>query len=301
MAVPVMRRAVDLDALTLFHSVAVHRGFGRAARATGRAKATLSRRVADLERQLGVRLLERGSGSLRLTDEGRALLATTHEPLGELAAAEKAVRGDRGDPRGRLRVSVPLMFGQHVIGELAARFLERYPLVRLEIVADDRYVDLVQEGYDVAIRAKPNPVDDLVGRCVLRDQLLVVAPPSLERPEMAANGEPARVGAVMRAIGADTGPWIIDDGGRRLVFHPDPVLRLSTLAIRDAVRAGAGAALFPSFFVREDLAAGRLVSWGPLAADPLEFWVLHASARLASDKVRAFTAMVAEALAAKSS
>ena len=295
-----MARRMDLDALALFHSVAAHGGFGRAARATKRAKTTLSRRIAELETQLGVRLFERGSGSLRLTDEGRALLARTQEPLDEIAAAEDSVRGGATEPRGRLRVSVPLMIGQQVIGALAARFLARYPMVRLEIVADDRYVDLVQEGFDVAIRAKPDPGDELVGRCILRDPLLVVASPSLERPEFPPNGGAARVPAVVRAIGDDTKPWIVDDGGPRLVFDPDAVLRLSTLAIRDAVCAGAGAALFPSRFVRDDIAAGRLVSWGVLVGEPIEFWALHASARLASGKVRAFMEMIAEEFSSSS-
>lgn len=84
------------------------------------------------------------------------------------------------EPRGRLRVSMPLMLGQHIMGELAARLIIRYPLVRLEIVADDRYVDLVQEG--LAIRARLKPGDDLVGRCVPRDRLLAVAHPALELP-----------------------------------------------------------------------------------------------------------------------
>ncbi len=295
-----MVHPVDLDALTLFHAVAAHGGFGRAARATKRAKTTLSRRVSDLENQLGVRLFERGSGSLRLTEEGRALLASTQEPLDELAAAEGSMRGGSAEPRGRLRVSVPLMFGQQVMGGLAARFLARHPMVRLEIVADDRYVDLVGEGFDVAIRAKPKPEDELVGRCILRDRLLVVASPAMDRPKPRSHGEPARVAAVVRAIGEETKRWIVDDDGRTVVLDPDPVLRLSTLAIRDAVRAGAGAATFPSFFVRDDIAGGRLVSWGVLAGEPLEFWVLHASARLASSKVRAFMAMVVDTFAAAS-
>ena len=289
---------MDLDALGLFHAVAAHGGLGRAARATGRAKTTLSRRVADLERQLGVRLFERGTATLRLTEEGRSLLTSTQEPLDELAAAEGALRGGGiGEPRGRLRVSVPLMFGQHVMDELAARFLARNPLVRLEIVAEDRYVDLVQEGFDIAIRAKPKPQDGLVGRCVLRDRLLVVASPTLARPDAASDGGAARVAAVVRAIGEETTPWIIEGDAGPLLLDPDPVLRLSTLAIRDAVRAGAGAALFPSYFVRHDIAQGRLSSWGALIGEALEFWVLHASARLTSSKVRAFTTMMVEAFA----
>ena len=166
--------------------------------------------------------------------------------------------------------------------------------MRLEIVTDDRYVDLVEEGFDVAIRAKPEPHSDLAGRCVLRDRLVAVASPALTRPEPSTTGEPTRAPAVVRALGENTPMWTLEDGGRRLLLDPDPVLRLSTLAIRDAVRAGAGVALFPSYFVRDDLAEGQLVSWGALVGEPLEFWVLHASARLASSKVRAFTDLVVE-------
>ena len=277
---------MDLDALATFHLVASHGGFGRAARASQRPKATLSRHVAELERSLGVRLFERGSGSLRLTEQGRSLLASTQGPLDELDAAENAIRGRAAEPRGRLRVSVPLLLGSYAMGELAARFLARHPAVRLEIVAEDRYVDLVQEGFDLAIRANPKPDDDLVGRCFLHDKLLVVASAKLDRPVI--NNGAASVPAVVRAIGNDLDPWLVEDGAARFTLHPDPVLRLSTLAMSDAVLAGAGAALLPSFFVRDNIASGQLVSWGVLAERTLEMWILHASARLASTKMRAF-------------
>ena len=136
------RDDMDLDALTLFHLVVTSGGFGRAARASGRAKATLSRRVAELEASLGHRLLERGGGSLRLTDVGRALIADTQDALADLAAAETRLHGREVGLRGKLRVSVPLLFGADAMGELAARFLARQPEVRLEVVAQDRHVDL---------------------------------------------------------------------------------------------------------------------------------------------------------------
>ncbi len=129
------RDDMDLDALTLFHLVVTSGGFSRAARASGRAKATLSRRVAGLEASLGHRLLERGGGSLRLTDVGRALIADTQDALADLAAAETRLHGRRVGLRGRLRISVPLLFGADAMGELAARFLARQPEVRLEVVA----------------------------------------------------------------------------------------------------------------------------------------------------------------------
>ncbi len=100
---------MDLQALTDFNLVAAHGGFGRASRASGRAKATLSRRVAELEQSLGVRLIERGSQSLRLTDEGRALHERTSGPLSDIAEAGEAVVLGASTPRGRLRVSAPVL------------------------------------------------------------------------------------------------------------------------------------------------------------------------------------------------
>src|SRR5688572_21761754 len=121
---------MDLLALTDFNLVARHGGFGRAARATGRPKATLSRRVAELERSLELRLFERGARVLKLTQEGKALHERTGILLSELdeTAAAIASGGDR--PRGRLRISAPLLFCQIAMGKLAAEFAVKYPEVR---------------------------------------------------------------------------------------------------------------------------------------------------------------------------
>lgn len=280
---------MDLTALADFHLVAAHDGYGRAARATGRSKATLSRHVADLEASLGQRLFERGGGMLMLTEEGRSLLAQTRGPLDELGAAEDALRGRGSEPRGRLRVSTPLLLGQYAMGAIAARFLAAYPQVRLEVLAEDRYVDLVQEGYDIVIRANPRPTEELVGRRFLTVQLLVVAPASLARPVISRKGEIPQVPAIVRLSGNDDRPWLVEDGGTRFTLQPDPVLRASSLIMmRDAVLAGAGAALLPGFLVRDHLASGRLQQWGIAHEHTVEIWVLHASTRLASGKVRAF-------------
>ncbi len=280
---------MDLEALADFHLVAAHGGLGRAARATGRSKATLSRRVADLETSLNLRLFERGGPSLKLTEEGRSLLASTRGPLDELGATEDALRGRGLEPRGRLRVSSPLLLGQYAMGAIAARFLAAYPLVRLEVLAEDRYVDLVGEGYDVVIRANPRPDEELVGRRFLTVQLLVVAPSSLTRPPRRDKAGPAKVPAVVRLSGNDEKPWRVEDGDTRYTLRPDPVLRVSSLIMmRDAVLAGAGAALLPRFLVAAHLDSGRLQQWGIAREHEVEVWALHASTRLASVKVRAF-------------
>jgi DNA-binding transcriptional LysR family regulator len=271
---------MDLLALADFNLVARHGGFGRAARETGRPKATLSRRVAELEADLGLRLFERGARLLKLTQEGRALHERTGALLAEIdeTAAALASGGDR--PRGRLRISAPLLFSQTAMGMLAAGFARAYPDVRLEVTTEDRPVDMVEEGYDLVIRVNPDPDENLVGRIFLRDRLVVVAAPHLARP---ADGAP--VPAVVRPVG-DQAAWQV--AGQPDIAI-DPVLRLSSLVmVRDAVRAGVGAGCLPASVVSHDLAAGRLVRWGDVAGPEIALWALYPSRRLLSARVSAF-------------
>jgi DNA-binding transcriptional LysR family regulator len=271
---------MDLLALADFNLVASHGGFGRAARATGRPKATLSRRVAELEADLGLRLFERGARTLKLTQEGRALYERTGALLAEIdeTAAALASGGDR--PRGRLRISAPLLFSQTAMGTLAAGFALKHPDVRLEVTTEDRPVDMVEEGYDLVIRVNPDRDESLVGRIFLRDLLVVVASPLLARP---ADGTP--VPAIVRPAG-DQAAWQV--AGQPDIAI-DPVLRLSSLVmVRDAVRAGVGAGCLPASVVGHDLAAGRLVRWGDVAGPEIALWALYPSRRLLSARVSAF-------------
>ncbi len=159
--------------------VARHGGFGRAARAAGRPKATLSRRVSALESSLDLRLFERGTRTLKLTQEGRALYERTGALLSELDETAAAIASGGDKPRGRLRVSAPLLFSQTAMGKLAAAFALKYPKVRLEVTTEDRTVDMIEEGYDLVIRVNPDPDETLVGRILMRDRLVVVASPAL--------------------------------------------------------------------------------------------------------------------------
>src|ERR1043165_3089571 len=118
---------MDLNALVDFNLVATHGGFGRASRASRRSKATLSRRVADLEEQLGVRLIERSAKGLELTDAGRQLLSRTAGPMGEVLDAFTATREGDGQVAGRLRVAAPVLFSQLAMGRHCAEFRQRYP------------------------------------------------------------------------------------------------------------------------------------------------------------------------------
>jgi DNA-binding transcriptional LysR family regulator len=274
---------MDLNALADFALLATHGGLGKASRASGRSKATLSRRIADLEEQLGVRLIERSARGLKLTEAGAALMARTEGPMLEVAEAMTAIREGLSAPRGRLRVVSPMLFSQLAMGRISAEFRATYPEVTMEVVAEDRLADLVEEQFDVAIRVNPRPDSSLVGRCFAKDRLVVVAAPSVPMP---GPGAIAQVPGIVFSNFQPTN-WRLDDG--RLELDPIPKLKLSSfLMIRDAAVAGAGAALIPQSIAWSQLTRGELVQWGTVSGADVELWVLHTSRRLPAPKVRAF-------------
>lgn len=280
---------MDLSALSDFQLVASHGGFGKASRASGRSKATLSRRVADLEDALGIRLIERGSRSLELTEAGESLTTRISGPMREIEEAVSAVRDGLTAPRGRLRIAAPLLFSQVALGRLAAAFQAKYPEVQIEAVSEDRLSDLVTEHFDVAIRINPRPDSALVGRCFARDRLVLVAAPSVPMPK-GRQDSPAAVPAVVMPTYVEGSLWSVQEG--QLVVQPKPVLRLSSLlTVRDAVASGAGAAMLPQSIISGLLDKGDVSSWG-VAGNEVELWVLHTSRRLQSPKVQAFVEFI---------
>lgn len=271
---------MNLDDLSDFVLVASNGGFAQASRASGRPKASLSRKVMDLEASLGVRLFERGSRSVHLTHEGELLFKRTNGPLNEIAETADLLRDGNSQPQGRLRINVPSLFGLMLMGRLAAQFKAAYPDVLLEVTMEDREVNLASEGYDLVIRANPKSDSELVGFCFLREQLLVVAAPTLTQQQP--------VPVVVRNSARNKALWQIEGTPLREI-QTLPVLELPAFTmIRDAVLTGIGAAKLPHLLVADDLAAGQLVSWGTVTGQPTEIWALHTSRRFASAKVKAF-------------
>lgn len=278
-----------LDDISDFVLVATHEGFAQASRASGRPKASLSRKVMELETSLGVRLFERGARTVRLTEEGVLLLERTSGPMREIAAAAVVLRDGRTQPHGLLRVNVPTLFAQMMMGRLAAEFTRTYPDVKLAIALEDRQVDLVNEGYDLVIRVNPEPNSELVGRCLARDQMLLVSTPDLKQRFSWTDMKSTRpLPVITRTPSTDNGIWRVCGTTAKeipvqMVLH----LPLFTM-IRDAALTGLGAAKLPRLIVADDLTNGRLVSWGAATDQPSELWALHTSRRLPSAKVKAF-------------
>ena len=281
---------MDLAALAAFNLVASHGGFGRASRAARRPKATLSRKVAELEAHLGVRLIDRGSRTLRLTPEGRALHDRTQGPLAEIGEAEQAVASGATVPRGTLRISAPIVLAHVLLPRVAADFVRTYPQVSLEVVAEDRKVDPVEENYDLVIRIDPEPDERLVGKRILEDERLLVASPDMPNAFLTDFGDAAiTVAAVGHIATSADALWRIrTDRGVR-VLDPQTRLRFSSfLMVQEAVLAGAGVALMPKLLASRNIASGGLVVWGVDDGPKVEIWALQNSRRLSSSKIRAF-------------
>ena len=290
-----MKHSLDVNALADFNLVVRHGGFGAAARASGRPKATLSRHIRALEDSLGLRLIDRDSHAFRLTDEGVLLRSRTEGPLAELTEGVAALTHDRGPPCGKLRVSSPLMFGHLAMGAIAAGFVRRFPQIQLDVTVEDRHVDLIDEGYDVVIRINPRKDSQLVGRCFHRDELLLVAPVDLARPSDSETPVPTVTGS--SALDLQKRSVIDGNVERRITLKT--VLRLpSPLMVRDAVLAGAGLGILPRMLVSGSLEQGILQDWGRLPDGQIELWALHASRRLTSARIAAFLDFLAEEMPA---
>lgn len=282
---------MDINALKDFHLIAASGGIGAASRASGKPKATLSRRLTDLEEALGVRLIERGGQRLHITEAGERLLSRTVGAIRDIDEAVESAREASATPAGWLRIAAPLLFSQLALGQLLAEFRRRYPRIYVEVISENRISDLVDEHFDVAIRINPHKNSTLVGRQFARDRLALVAVPALEMPLSDAQSAPA-IPAIVMSTYSDGELWTVQGGNRR--FAPQPVMRLSSLlTVRDAVLAGAGAAMLPQSIVSQQLEKGELVCWGE--ADTLtELWVLHTARRLQSPKVKAFVEFICE-------
>ncbi len=285
-----MDNDIDLSALRGFRTVLREGSFSAAALAMRIPKSTLSKRVADLEAHLGVRLIERSTRTLRPTQEGEVLAARADRLLGEAEDIRRALGESGGTPRGHLRLAVPQVIGNLLIGPIAARFRALYPEVTLEIHFLDRSPDLLEEGFDGCIRFGPLEDSSQVARRLLHGQAMLVAAPDL--PDLETLCHPSDltrfplVGLAM--IWAAGLP--LESDGETVTLPYNPPLRLgSHLAVRDAVVAGAGIAALPGLIARAEIAAGRLVRVLPDWSTPRKaIYFVYPSAQSVTARLRAF-------------
>jgi DNA-binding transcriptional LysR family regulator len=289
---------LDLSALDSFAAVARHRNFRRAAIERGVSASTLSQAVRELEARLGVRLLNRTTRSVALTDAGAALLARLGPALGEIGEAVAEARAVQAEPSGPLRINAPEPAVELVLAPLVTAFLERYPAVRLEVISETSLVDIVAGGYDAGVRWGESLAQDMVAVSLGPPQRYAVA---------AAPALLARVGAPqhprellerpclrVRFPSGATPPWEFEKDGETVRISPTgPLVANSvTLLVRAALE---GLGFLQNFdgYLEPHLRAGRLVEvladWSEAFPGP---FLYYPSRRTLPSPLRAFVDFV---------
>jgi DNA-binding transcriptional LysR family regulator len=293
------------DQLRVFAAVAEESGFAPAARRLGLSPPAVTRAVSGLERRLGTRLLHRTTRVVRLTDAGAALLADARRILLELEDAEARAAGAHAEPKGRVAVTAPVMFGRLFVTAVILDFLARQPAVAVSAQLADRVVDLIEEGFDVGVRIAHLPDSTLAAARVGSVSQVLCASPAF----LAAHGTPRHpselpecetigIGTLERApswtFGSDDVPIRIAPRSRLVVNAPD-------VAVVSAL-AGHGIARVLSYQVGAELRDGRLVRLLPEHEPaPIPIHVVHPEGRRASARVRAFVDFAVERLRAEPS
>ncbi len=296
-----MRETLDLNEVATFARVVDAGSFSAAAAQLGVPKSTVSRRVARLEERLGVRLLQRSTRRMHPTTEGERFHARIASALRTLGEAGNEVREGNAHPRGLLRVTAPVDFGQRVLGGLVARFLERYPEVSANVVLTNRVVDLVGEGFDAAVRAGRLQDSMLVARRLgSSDGVLVASTDYLDRAGVPAHpDELATHRALLFRAQGESATWSLEgpEGARAQVRATGALDADDYGFVTSATLAGGGVALVPSFHVTDALADGRLVrvlpQWRQRSGG---LHLVYPSARHLAPKVRAFRDFLLEEL-----
>lgn len=252
---------IDLNDYAYFAEVVVHGGFAAAGRALREPKSKLSRRIAGLEERLGLRLIERSSRRFRVTDTGQAFYERCRAMMAEAEQAEALVMQAQAEPHGRIRFSCPTGMLQP-ISRLMTSFLARYPKVRLQIVATDRAVDLIEERIDLALRVRTALTSDaaLTMRSLGASTRIIVASPQVAS-QIAGIEQLASFPVLVTNDAADDLEWHLQtDDGREQVVRITPRLGCEDMAtVRDAAIDGLGIAVLPDHVCAAALEAGRLV------------------------------------------
>ena len=298
-----MPQTPDLNDLIYFAEVVERGGFAAAGRSLGIPKSRLSRRISALEAQLGVRLLQRTTRQLSLTDVGESYLRHCQAVREAAQAAADAVAQVQTEPRGTVRVSCPVTLAQTVLGELMPEFLARHPLVRVEMQVSNRVVNVVEEGLDVALRVR-NTLDDSASMVVKRlddsVQILVASPALVARHGVPDSIE-ALAGFDSLAMSATDGRAVLHliapDGRTHALQHSPRYVADDLLTLKFAALAGTGMCWLPDYLCAGEVQSGQLVQLLPGWTTPRGIvHAVFASRRGLTPAVRRFLDFLGERL-----
>jgi len=294
---------MDLDLVSMFVAVAEAASFSVAAKRLRLPKSSVSRGVARLEDQLGAQLLHRTTRHVSMTSAGAALYERTSPLLASLREALGAIPEQQEQPSGELRITASADVGLLFLADLVARFVARYPTIRVDAHLTTRQVDLVAEGFDLALRASPKKLKDSsltarwLGAFVGR---LYAAPAYLARRGMPRTPRDLEHHdwVVFRGM---RGPLRLEGPGEPLIVQPrGPIVADDFLFVREAARAGSGIALIETLFAEKDVADGRLVSVFPRhRVNAGGLYLVYPASRHLPRKVAAFRDLVVEVVKAR--
>jgi DNA-binding transcriptional LysR family regulator len=290
-----------LSGVSVLASVVESGGFTRAAEALGLSASGVSRAIARLEARVGVRLLDRTTRSVTLTDEGRRFYEQVGPLLAGIEEAAIIASGSAGTVRGRLRVNIDPFFSRLVLAAQLADFLDRYPELSLELITSDAIGDLVAEGFDLAVRFGEPPSSSLIARKLTETRILTVASPAY----LARRGRPAHPSEVanhacihfLDPVSGRAFEWEFRNAHEVIEVQPAGRLLLSDVgAMHGACIAGAGIAQVMALGVQGLIATGALVELFPdWAGEMFPLYALLPSRRQPPAKVRAFIDFCLEA------
>lgn len=289
------------DDMELFLSVVEAGSFSAAATRLDSSRSLVSKRIQGLEKRLGVRLLNRTTRRLSLTESGEVYLDYCRSILRLREEAEQRV-GEMGRaPQGRLRITLPVTFGQLHVAPLLPEFLERYPGITLDIEAQDGFVDLVESGIDLAIRIGVLEDSGLIARQITTTRLITVASPVyLER-----HGTPRTPGEIRhhncltyRHARTRSSTWHFEVDGQRIAVPVSGNLRADNgLLLLHAALGGAGVTQLPEFMAQEPLGTGELVElFRGHTRDELGIYTVHAHRPPSPPKIQALIGFLVEKL-----
>jgi DNA-binding transcriptional LysR family regulator len=291
---------IDLNETLIFTKVIENKSFTAAARALDLPKSTISRKINQLEERLGVRLLHRTTRSLKLTDEGSTYYEKCHQIVREIEEAEQTVTQYQQEPKGKLRITAPVEFGTSFISQVLPGFMRMNPQVTFDIDLTGRLVDVVNEGFDIAIRAGKLSDSTLVARKLftLRRQLYA-SPDYLS--EFGTPLNPQELGQ-HRCIGLQTSlgssVWQLHRNGQQVDATINSGIKVNSLSFhRDMAVAGMGIANLPAFLCAEEVKQGRLqIILEDWQLDDSDIYALYPTRKHLSSKVRAFLDYLIEEL-----
>ncbi|UCA11347.1 LysR family transcriptional regulator [Aeromonas enteropelogenes] len=283
---------MDLNAALILVRIVDKGSFTAAAQELGMTKAMVSRRIAELERRLGVRLLYRSTRQLTLTEEGEQYYQRCSKAVDALTEAELMLSARQQEVTGTLKLAVPIETGQLVVGRMVAKFLQRYPAMQVELELTNRILDPISEGLDAVVRVGDMSNSNLAARRLWStERLLCASPDYLARsPAIARPEDLLRHERVAVSSGFLASHWCFERDGREVLVDPPSRFRVNNITCaREAAKAGLGVASLPAMLCLEELERGELVSLLPEWQQPrVPIYLLFPERRLMPRKLRAF-------------